>query len=868
MLPLLFLDIDEDEQTDMSKKLFYSYIHQTKGTGNNSFVPSKLIFSYWDSLIFDVNHRTIWHNGMPFGNVYPGTMSYGEIFNDLENNVGYGAYSHAEGQLTYASGQASHAEGYSSKTYDSATYSHVEGLNTWTKGKNSHAEGESTYTFGRSTHAEGIYTYANANYSHAEGNTTTSNGESSHAEGINTNSQGIGSHAEGISTTSEGNYSHSEGISTTSEGVGSHVEGNNNHSQGDYSHAEGSSNQSVGDNSHAEGNNNSTQGKNSHVEGYGNQSGTSGFASHLEGIVNYSNSISSHSEGTYNYISNNANNSHIEGSYNFIDDNSKNSHVEGTYSYVDSSANGAHAEGISTYARGNGSHSEGISTYAIGEYSHVEGNSNSAYKGNSHVEGKRNISKAESTHIEGEDNTITETGFISHVEGSSNTSDALYSHVEGRLNGSNGENSHVEGLRSLSYGTVNHIEGYHNISYSEYSHVEGANNTISKNANYSHAEGNNNTVQASSVHVGGNNNIVQSTATTGFVHGDNLIIKNQNEVSFGHHNYCYLNPSDSNYDTIFSVGYGTSVKKSNAFDIRKSGIGYFYAGIYSWDDVDNNQRCAYEICMPHLEKLATMTYVARNSAGRRNFLPLDGNHKPTLIGAEYFNNYGQDNLTPNLAYGNYSHAEGMMSYVHANSTAGHAEGIGTETRNSGEHASGRYNKSTIGSTLFSVGDGTDVTEQNRKNAFEIKYLRNAPNGIAFVDDKPIVTSEVNGTGATYLWKGNYSQYVDTNKNDNTLYFIDDDGGANRNELITEARFKELSDQLLQKVQTLIQNTEVLLNANQKMGGDGKSLFANKEYQSANVKYVWSGTKAQYNKIPSDLQNSSDIIFIISNSSAK
>ena len=62
----------------MANKLFYTYIHGTDYK-NDSFVPDKMIYSYWDSLIFDVNHRTIWHQGMPFGNVYPGTLSYGEI---------------------------------------------------------------------------------------------------------------------------------------------------------------------------------------------------------------------------------------------------------------------------------------------------------------------------------------------------------------------------------------------------------------------------------------------------------------------------------------------------------------------------------------------------------------------------------------------------------------------------------------------------------------------------------------------------------------------------------------------------------------------------------------------------------------------
>ena len=612
---------------------------------------------------------------------------------------------------------------------------------------------------------------------------------------------------------------------------------------------------------------NISQGNYSHTEGSYNEIYNNGISAHLEGTKNSTDSVASHAEGRYNSIKSSSTGAHAEGSYNYIDNRSENSHVEGTYSYVN--ASNAHAEGYNTYAKGVGSHAEGYNTYVTGTYSHTEGYKNSTYGDNAHSEGSYNVTNAGSSHVEGEHNVISDKALASHAEGSHTISSGLYSHVEGHSSRSVGEASHAEGTLSFAYGSSSHAEGNSNVTYSEASHVEGASNKIQANANYSHVEGTSNEVLASSSHAGGSHNVIKANASSGFVHGDNLTIQNQNEVSFGKYNYSYNNPSDANYNTIFSVGYGSSsTKRSNAFDIRKSGVGYLYAGVYSWDDVDNSQRCAYEICMPHLEKLATMTYVARNSAGRRNFLPLDGNHKPTLIGAEYFNNYGQDGLTPNLAYGNYSHAEGMMSYVHANSTAGHAEGIGTETRNAGEHASGRYNKSTVGSTLFSIGDGTDATDLNRKNAFEIKYLRNAPNGIGFIDDKPIVTSEVNGTGATYIWKGNYRQYEDTNKNDNTLYFIDDDGGAARNDLITEDRFKELADQLLLKVQTLIQNTEVLLNANQKMGTDGKSLFADKEYQSANVKYVWSGTKAQYNKIPSSLQNSSDIIFIISNSSAK
>ena len=178
----------------MANKLFYSYIHGTDYK-NDSFVPSKMIYSYWDSLIFDVNHRTIWHQGMPFGNVYPGTLSYGEIFNDLQNNIALGAYSHAEGYSTIAKSNYSHAEGY--KTFVNGVNGHVEGNSSYSLGENSHAEGNFSYSKGINSHAEGDKSEAQGRNSHAEGFITYAIGEDSHAEGNNTYAKAKGSHSEG-----------------------------------------------------------------------------------------------------------------------------------------------------------------------------------------------------------------------------------------------------------------------------------------------------------------------------------------------------------------------------------------------------------------------------------------------------------------------------------------------------------------------------------------------------------------------------------------------------------------------------------------------------------------------------------------------
>lgn len=84
----------------------------------------------------------------------------GEIFNDYENNVASGSYSHAEGSYTEASGHWSHAEGYHTKAYD-----------RWT-----HAEGYATKAHGDAQHVQGKYNIEDTDktYAHIVGNGTSS----------------------------------------------------------------------------------------------------------------------------------------------------------------------------------------------------------------------------------------------------------------------------------------------------------------------------------------------------------------------------------------------------------------------------------------------------------------------------------------------------------------------------------------------------------------------------------------------------------------------------------------------------------------------------------------------------------------------
>lgn len=135
-----------------------------------------------------------------------------EIFNDYENNIATGEYSHAEGNETLATGISSHAEG--GNTIASSSYSHAEGYLTKTSGYTSHAEGYSTIASGYVSHTEGSNTVASGDYSHAEGNNVIASGHSSHAEGGN--------------TTASGDYSHTEGLGVIANTLSLHASGKYN----------------------------------------------------------------------------------------------------------------------------------------------------------------------------------------------------------------------------------------------------------------------------------------------------------------------------------------------------------------------------------------------------------------------------------------------------------------------------------------------------------------------------------------------------------------------------------------------------------------------------------------------------------------
>lgn len=867
----------------MANKLFYTYIHGTDYK-NDSFVPSKMIYSYWDSLIFDVNHRTIWHQGMPFGNVYPGTLSYGEIFNDLQNNIALGAYSHAEGYSTIAK----------------SNYSHAEGYKTFVDGVNGHVEGNSSYSLGENSHAEGSFSYSRGTNSHAEGNKSEAQGRNAHAEGFLTYAIGEDSHAEGINTYARANYSHSEGNITKiePEAENSHAEGYNTIVSAKNAHAEGNSTkvENTGENSHAEGLKSIARAKNAHAEG--NETLTAGENGHAEGYQSKSTSTNAHAEG---------NNTKATG---------ENSHAEGHN--TEAKSKNSHAEGNHTIAAGENAHTEGSETSVDSPYTHAEGNNNAinTLSDSSHIEGSNNrISFSKSSHVEGDSNVnggnigVITNSHYSHVEGLNNKNYAINSHIEGKDSNNFGKESHIEGVEHVSYAYTSHIEGCANkigktIGDTKYVHVGGNNNTVYPNsenvviygrsnrvkgvcsdingesinsyANYSVLRGssleiNSNSIENNQkgidfVNVSGNNITVGENATYGFAHGLHITLQSPYEVGFGRYTRSYLdNQKQDKQNTIFMIGNGGVNGESNALDVRENGISYLYKGIYTWDYVEDypystvaDNESSYCITRRQLAQVATVTYVMRNSAGRKNFYPLmndpenSGTLKPMFTGAEYFNNYGDTYNSPNNAYAYFCHAEGWGTYCHTGASYSHAEGCGTETRNPGEHASGNWNKSSD-NTLFSVGWGTNNV--NRANAFEIKSTPTS-DGIAFIDKKPIVTSILNGTGPTYMWKGDYADYIRIKQVDpNTLYFIYDGDASTRNDFIS---IDQMDDIVNRKVEEKIkQYTQgMLYNANYspKFNGFGGD---------SNFSYVWSGNTTDFAGLGS-LANDVNTVFIIRN----
>ena len=173
---------------------------------------------------------------------------------------------------------------------------------------------------------------------------------------------------------------------------------------------------------------------------------------------------------------------------------------DGKDGWTEANKDGAHAEGVSQ-AYGVMSHTEGFANRSYEDYSHTEGVGNEVYglaahaEGDrnivtnsapySHAEGHMNIAKSDSVHVEGRNNLGNNTG--AHVEGGRNKVDGLYGHAEGYGNNVKGDYGHAEGYGNIVYNENGHAEGTNTVNNGKSSHTEGV-GTITTNEG-EHAEG-------------------------------------------------------------------------------------------------------------------------------------------------------------------------------------------------------------------------------------------------------------------------------------------------------------------------------------------------------------------------------------------
>jgi len=819
----------------MAQRYFYTWIHDTNGPSNDSFIPATYASAYWNSLIFDVNHRTIWHQGMPFGNVYPGTASYGEVFNDIDSNVAKAAYGHAEGRntiVTYTKNSSSYSSG-----------AHAEGISSAAYDMGAHAEGMSTVSSYKGSHAEGNHSIAYAHYSHAEGNTTITYGESSHAENDRTKANGNYAHAEGSMSVANGQASHSEGTATQANGNDSHAEGHSTISNGQGSHAEGTSTQANGQNSHAEGQEAVADGMMSHAEGYDTKA-TADY-SHAEGYHTSTTGNYSHIEGRDNQTQ--SNDTHVEGYHNFVTNNSLYSHVEGI--------NHRQVMGTCQHVEGSSNIMNGLS------YNHVEGYKNDVRSNSScsHVDGQQNVNDANYSTVSGLSNAnFSQNTIITGTKNTSYNSKDSGNAIFGNSNNSiYGSNSIISGDLSYSYGSANLIEGHNNKSF-------GNRNVMSGDSNLAYA--NNSVIVGESIIVGTHDVFVDTktpekdrSIDNALAIGKWLQIHKHAEVALGTYNVSYnynrVDQETNRYNSnksVFSIGIGSSDSdRRNAMDVRDTGVTYLYNTSYVWE----NEWEYYDKEFPSgLYPIATTSYVMRNGVGRRNWTR-DPKGNLAYITAEYFNNY--DGIHQNKAYGPYSHAEGFGTYTHYSALASHASGLSTVTYNVGEFATGSYNYSEQGTTLFSVGNGQN--SGGRSNAITVYTPASAKDGIVKIENDTIITNKTGNSSwytlsaATYIWSGTYLNYKALGDkkgyDDSTLYFIEDGDGYDRNDFVT----KDDIEKMIEKINAA---TDVKLNGIVKSAKVIKDQtnntdlidIANACSSPVETSYIWTGTAEAYDKI--------------------
>lgn len=365
----------------------------------------------------------------------------GEIFNDYENNKTIGAYSHAEGSGTIASGSAAHSEGQ--YTQAQGAHSHAEGSNTIALGESSHASGQKTMA--------GITGYYFVRLEIDETNTVGTfyisdeqeRSELTREEALAISKDFAFNYADGdiISYVSDSKYldigkitgidSENKIVTVTANTEGTLLKGAFGGGVDDqifyvyskpkdgiihfghYAYAEGENTFAVERSSHAEGRQTVARGQYAHAEG---RQTIADYAAHAEGIKT-------------------------------------------------EAGDHSHAEGVDTKSLGGeGSHSEGKWTEALGNASHAEGKYAKATAETAHAEGLYGVAGARGSHTEGYYNNIAKGADFAHAENYRNeiTEAGLYAHAEGEDTVVKAKGAHTEGWNTIAAREYQHVQGKYN----------------------------------------------------------------------------------------------------------------------------------------------------------------------------------------------------------------------------------------------------------------------------------------------------------------------------------------------------------------------------------------------------------------------
>ena len=250
-----------------------------------------------------------------------------------------------------------------------------------------------------------------------------------------------------------------------------------NGSFGQYSFSEGSGTVAHGNNSHAEGKDTAAIDDYSHVEGQGSCDITTITGNANATTYFYDNTSVQIEEGAFVILPNlgiaqKVYSADIENATFDVSETLSSVALsnEDCFVYYGGVADGvgAHSEGYYTRALANGAHSEGWRTIASWEYSHAEGNSTAADYLGAHAEGGYTQAN----------------GMYSHAEGMHTVTNGDYSHAEGQYTIANGMYSHAEGDGTIAYEENSHAEGSGQF-YSQYTISGTANATTYTYTDYS-----------------------------------------------------------------------------------------------------------------------------------------------------------------------------------------------------------------------------------------------------------------------------------------------------------------------------------------------------------------------------------------------